>query len=791
MWILRYEYVAENGAKIKISCCLKQATQYGIGRSTKSPLHIKNDKSISRQHVQLDVDDHDVLTVKNIGKLTKISGKSVKVGQSVKFSSLVKATFEMGASPVVGSVAYEKELWKIPHDLSASDTVKKQLALYGVLATDSLSPKTTIQIIKHHQENYSNCLFALLSNIPILREGFIDEFLRVVSTIQNDFDSKWDEIKERNVQFPQFKTQQSTFKGLNFLVTNRGAFAIFKHIVDAGMGTLWLCDDISKLDSFVRQNVRSEKIIILIHLNDSTSSLLTLGEHGISGIKEAKALRLEAQRLGLKTYDVNDVVNAVLMNNISSLLERIPTQDRPLKNLTNASLREKALQAPDVNSQVVRSPETEQSHYPAKLKRANRQRIMSLNSLSFFGGGSSLSKDANLREKDAGTCDSRPAENEFIAHDVDEQPPLKKPHLESSDPVPNSPTPSDFKDIIPPSKRLHDSDTADNIETSLSGVKRARLPGKKEVSKPQGNQAASTSCDAADSSVNIPNEKEIKNSVSIVQSPMENDSFPVVNNTLRGAKRSVSFVRAIQETKSHEVDRLKEKMANVQGEELTEEAIMRLDNLAIVETKDLLRSKDASNNSLDTSTNSLWAGRKNFKKFVKLRPSRSSKASPGSVSDSIRNKAYLITREYVPMRQYDGRRSASPDESFSNTDQPAEEEVTALSAAEQLDADFGVEVNDEPRFSFTSQRHHNHIQQAAPDSPRPGNDQGLFIVDDDDSQERHGPSTPPKNNVPKPDRQATLQTKPHAKSSRNIAPGDSDDDSDDEPRFQFQSRRNL
>ena len=51
MLILRYGYELEDGTVKQVSCCLKKCSQYSVGRSNNNKLRIKNDKSISRQHV--------------------------------------------------------------------------------------------------------------------------------------------------------------------------------------------------------------------------------------------------------------------------------------------------------------------------------------------------------------------------------------------------------------------------------------------------------------------------------------------------------------------------------------------------------------------------------------------------------------------------------------------------------------------------------------------------------------------------------------------------------------------
>ncbi|CEP60658.1 Xrs2p LALA0_S01e15984g [Lachancea lanzarotensis] len=793
MWVLRFECKGQDGTQFKCSCCLKQAIRYDIGRSTKSPLHIKNDKSISRSHLQLETDDKNFLNVINTGKLTKINGKHVKVGHTAKFSPTSKTTFELGAEPIVAILTYENALWKIPHDISMAESVKQQLSLYGIDAAVTLSPNTTMQIVKQREGNYGNCLFALVSGIPVLRETIISDFLQQLDNIHTNFDERWRELVENNSLFPKYVPFPSIFQTLNFVVTSRKVFAIFKHIVDAGKGTLWMCDGVANLESFVKYQVRSDNVVILVHLNNVSSSVLSRDEsNGLDEIQEAKSLKAGAKKIGLGVFDVNDLVNAVLNRDVTPLLRRISVQE----NTPDAASPERVDSGSEQRGISV-SQDTMNS--TLKKRKFNRQRVQPLNSLTFFGGGSSIaSQETKATGEQPQLGKTAVSEEQLMVEDAAVQPTPKKPRLDHDVKARElSVMPSESENAIP-SKRAHNS-TEDEDGQSSAVSKRHTIESPTIPSSPSVTDVAELENrnDNIDDSINKESRMEKLAAPNYSFGSSRGDSAHAVDGiTLRNSTRPGSFVRAIQEAKSHEVDRIKEKMADVQGGELTEEALMQLDNLAIVESTDLLRSRNDVSRVTTTDANAPWSGRKNFKKFVKIWPQRSSRSSSGSVNDAIRNKAYMITRDYVPMQQFDPRRVSPPVEDMvldprqSNTEEPI---------ASENGIDFGVQVEDDEQvFEFTSQRPSTHAAHTTPEKFQSENQQELFIIDEDDSQQQATENLFSDKDAVGPGFASVPNThsKPisYPENSRRQRSGGVDsegdsDDSDDEPKFRFRSRK--
>ncbi|SCU85223.1 LAFA_0D14554g1_1 [Lachancea sp. 'fantastica'] len=789
MWVLRFECKGADGTQIKVSCCLKQAIQYDIGRSTKSPLNIKNDKSISRSHIKLETDAQNLLSVSNLGKLTKINGKAVKVGHTAKFSPTSETIIEMGAEPIVAIVTYENALWKLPHDTSMAESDKQQLSLYGIDAVTTLSSNTTIQIVKQREGHYGNCLFALVSGIPVLRETIISDFFQQVDHIHTNFDERWTELVKRNSQFPNYVPTPSIFRTFNFVVTSRKVFAIFKHIVDAGNGTLWLCDGVTNLESFVRNQVQSDKIVILMHLNNTNSSLLQKDDsNGVDEIQEARLLRAEAKKIGLAVFDVNDLVNAVLNHDLSSLLKRTPVQRTTPTAASSVQTINSALEQGDMVSQ-------DTANSSLRKRRPNRQRVQPLNSLTFFGGGGSIaSQEIKAKSEQPPISEDVNFENDPVVEEAAVQPAFKKPRLGSDHETRkliHTPLGNEDPRFL---KRPHDNIEDDDEQPSV-------VSKRDKIDSPAGDPSPSVaSSSELKHGENILVKKSRIGQDAAANSPPASSregSTPGMHSiNLRNGTRSGSFVRAIQETKTIEVDRLKERMADVQGEELTEEAIMQLDNLAIVETTDLLRKRNNGQPAPPTNSNEPWNGRKNFKKFVKIWPSRSSNSSPDSANDAIRNKAYMITRDYVPMQQFDPRKSSLPEENM--TSDARHNEIVDPIASEN-GIDFGVQVeDDEPVFQFTSQRTGTHAAHTSSETPYSENQQELFIIDEDDSQQRFNDKQLFHKDTAEEDigsiRNASDKTSYLSKNNRgqrggNVNNDEESDDSDDEPKFQFRSRK--
>ncbi|CUS21815.1 LAQU0S04e01442g1_1 [Lachancea quebecensis] len=790
MWILRYQYIDETGSEVRVSCCLKIGTQYVVGRSVKSPLQIKGDKSISRKHVQLEVEQNSMLKILNAGKLTKICGGNVKVDQVLEFGVDQNVTLEMGAGPVKGTITHESTVWKIPHDLAITENLKNHLSLYNIQITNSLTSKTSIQIIKEHQSSYGNCLFALVKKIPIFFESFIGDFVSQFTDIHIDFDARWKQVTMKNTPFPKHQTKDAVFKGLNFVVINQKSFAIYKSIIDAGSGNLWLCDDISSLGAFIEQQIKSESVVILIHLVEEGHKIASEQKNSVY-IQEAKLLKSKARSLGLKIYDVNDVVDAVLKDNIQGLLDRVPQEKALEENLVLES---------NVISRTLADKATDASSLRNKRKRANRQ-IRPLDSLAFFGGGSSLSQNAEKVHV--------PAEKQSVALQED-----LEGHTDSGEHQLSKKPRKELVVLYTNEKKLPNSSEnpiyqGDQIDFKPSSERETPSEISKE-NKPAYTEKLSKAPTgpAEDGRAVLPpsiQKHNLKGSHIPSSEANNNDNVDHTDHDVQAVKRPRSLIRAFQEAKLHEVDRLKKNMADVGSEELTEEAINMLDNLASVEKVDLMRKPNETieNTNQRISTNPQWAKRKNFKKFVKLWPSHSSRSSPDNVSDAIRNKAYLITRDYVSLRPFDGARDNNVVDEF---DDAIEQHVTAeqpsLTTTSGSLAALGVEVENEPTFAFQSQRGAT-LQTNLPEREAnsrwaqergPERDQELFVVDEDDSQSqtmRFGNSNPEfASRLEESDQKLQLneQGTPKAAPPKTSAPHESDD-SDDEPQFRFQSRR--
>ncbi|CAR24446.1 Xrs2p [Lachancea thermotolerans CBS 6340] len=792
MWILRYQYIDETGSEIRVSCCLKKGTQYVVGRSVKSPLQIKGDKSISRKHVQLEVRQNSKLEVLNAGKLTKIGGDNVKMDQMLEFGADQSVALEMGAGPVKGTVTYEPAIWKIPHDLAITESLKNHLSLYDIQVTNSLTSKTSVQIIKEHQKSHGNCLFALVKKIPIMCEGFIGDFVSQFADTQIDFDAKWEQITLKNAPFLELQTKDAAFKGLNFVVTNQKTFAIYKSIIDAGSGNLWLCGDVSNLGTFIEKQIKSENVVILIHLIEEAPALASEQNNSMH-IQEAKLLKNKARSLGFKTRDVNDIVDAVLKNDILSLLDRVPQEKALEENSAGGSI---------AGSQVLADIVADAPNLRNKRKRANRQ-IQPLNSLAFFGGGSSLSqkleqvstpaKEQNLELQEGLGVHTNPE-----VHPLSKKPREEKNTLHSAgnnSTTTFSETPIHQEDVQIGSEPLNHSAAHSVIS------KEDESTHTDERNKTLVNSAK----DARTVTFPSIHKNELKSSRTLSNEAKVEGNISHADTEVQAIKRPRSLIQAFQEAKQHEVHRLKKNMADVGSEELTEEAINKLDNLASVEKVDLMRrpSEVPENSNQRILTNPQWARRKNFKKFVKLWPSHSSRSSPDNITDAVRNKAYLITRDYVSLCPYDGTRNNSADDGFGDAcQQHAAAEQSNLTASPGNLALLGVEVENGPAFAFQSQRAansqanslFNETDNRRVEERSPERNQELFVVDEDDSQPQVACYSNNVSQVPSrlEDADQSLQPDerrvPRVASLRNTVQHESDD-SDDEPQFRFQSRR--
>lgn len=776
MWILKYSYELEDGTKRCVSSCLINQQSYSIGRSSKNLLNIKNDKSISRNHMSVIWNSKDgLIRLFNQGKLTAAGGKYLKVGESMNFEAAshinVPIRIELGTKPIVVQIIWRDVVIDIPHQLLKFTDTLDNLGI-GVRVDTADSHSTTIVVSEDRAGYAPKNLFGLINGISIRSSHFLAELASTDFKGTSAFEEIWDSLMKNSsyVLSPNGSTDEhkDVFKGYKFYLVGGDDMSkdYVQQAIKAGSGELVILENSLQLLHSLRSEVSVEKVIALalspFSLRESTNSI--------------------------HFHTLQDIERAVKSSVLPTLLGGVSLENQPtVKQDADHEVRragssgkieslgdEAALERPD---EAIQKP-------PTKRRRLNRPKVKPLDSLMFFAGGDFTSKDAdleastqpaNLSISNEVTSVSTASVNEEngsssrIGVQTDSPAQEASRHIEAtyqrppeSVVVSQSNTPFAHEGAHH-TEQIHQSLTADQERNERQAESANETISKEEPvdnsTRPGGRK------------------KTLQNFKSTFDDSNKADSI------------TESLVDVIKDTKRREVKRLTSTLVQVDSVELTEDAINKLGNLAIVQPNDsLLRhgKKDETGN-LDKESSQPWRGRKNFKNFVKIQPKYKQHRIGGSSregsSDFIRNSAYLLTRQYVPSKVYKDDASVQHRGFF---DVPELEFGTARSLkASNVDETRAVEQSTSP-YDLVSR---------APNS-------GLFVVDEDDSQnvaatlgtESGGQevnvelSNPPSGQYPlKRDRKGRRYVA-QDNSFHSRDEGDDDDDDDDEPKFKFSRR---
>lgn len=683
MWILRYQYDLEDGDLKHVSCCLRLGETYNIGRSGKNLLNIKNDKSISRQHIGIYCDNKDFnLKLVNQGKMTAVFGKYLKMGESISFEKSREIIFvELGTKPVQMQLQWMNSTWIVPQGYLSQYSTLKQLGIEFLPSELNRANLIVLDELRHHPL----WLYGSVKGIPLMTLEFLNVVSEKISGHETMFDSIWDDImNDKNIRCESFGVSTQVLNNLKFLIV--GEDEVTKSAIEAAGGKYSAVGCFKDIQEAIKKEEKKENVVILRNHLTSAEPLAPLG----------------------KTFTMQDVVEVILKDEVSSLKNGVVSEitERPKDEIP------------------VENP-------PSKKRRLNRHRVKPLDILSFFAGGDSMKEsqgesimklssqqDEPKAPKELKDTQEEPEQFNVelkdlkVSEDLNGEP---KNFVEQSEQISKSvvsnqvTTENDKK----PEQRLYNDSQANNIEKSLE---KTREPALRSAESVPSSAAETSNSTRPQRKLTLSNYRKSDN-------PSQND-----------------MIQMIQDTKNSEVRRLNSTIIQVGDEELTEDAINKLGNLALVDQNDnLMRRRDQS--PTVGSHNPDWNNRKNFKKFIKVWPrygGQENTSREGS-SDTVRNRALLLTRKYVPTRTYTSDDSSKqiPEDLYDFPD-PQPEEPT------------------EPRV----------------EAPGPNN---LFVMDDDDSQDII--LEEPEKPIP-------------PSSSHLIDDKDINSDSDDEePKFQFKRRK--
>ncbi|SJM85264.1 uncharacterized protein ZBIST_2149 [Zygosaccharomyces bailii] len=735
MWTLKYQYDLEDGSVHRVSCCLRRSETYSIGRSSKNLLNVKNDKSISRQHVSLSWqgNEHQLVLV-NQGKMTMSGGKYMKIGESVNFNaSQGVINVELGTKPLTVELQWVECFWDIPPSCSKFAHSLEELGVEVLLAVaDERSNLMVLDSTLDHDED--RCLYGLIKNVPLMNQKLLTEFCAAVSGSETDFETLWSKMMVnhdlRALPEHALGKGELIFEGLEFFLLCPTVGTVNKYIeraIQAAGGKISTADNMQELQNIVQSRQSTNNIVVL----------------------DTSLIKEDLTVLGHKTYSVKDVIEAVLHGDISKLMNGVSqsrdSSKRPVEPITTQTIKEPNIEKPST-----------------KRRRLNRPKVKPLDSLSFFAGGETLREQPTSVEATASLTSQ------------------------------NLPKDTLAKEEIDISKEVNSNSSTDEVASKLLGSLES-VPSKLTEAEALPNKVLSkqsTETHSEDAlvptSVPVESNKLIKTSRNraLVQ---ENKSLvvPAIGSrskaqtkrtpTLsiyksseprKGSSSQDDMIQVIQDAKNREVTRLRSTIVEVNEEELTDQAIQKLGNLALVDQNEsLLRQKNGEPTSDFHESHPEWNHRKNFKSFVKIWPQyrrqEDQTAREGS-SDTIRNRAFLLTRQYVPMRKY------TP-----GSDRQLHEDLYDFPDHNtEIHESRGQRFDGEEQFSFSRATRENGGD----------NSNNLFVVDEDDESQN---GVIPEAPVP----MSSATTSGSVGTRHRPVAANLEEDSDDEPTFTFKRKK--
>ncbi|CCK69591.1 Xrs2p KNAG_0C04900 [Huiozyma naganishii CBS 8797] len=768
MWILRYSYESEDHGTVYVSCCLQRSRNYSIGRSSKTnALVIKNDKSISRQHISFQWVSHDYVDIVNDGKLTYINDAFLKPKETTRISiSASKETnIKVGSAPVIVNLVWE-DVFIDMTPISDTGQSLKLIGIYPAGSTHGVNIEDAMKTlcIKIKEIKWPHQLIALIRGANRLYKADLVDLMAQQLVDSNENISSFDEIWNRTVdsgqykEYPNFKVDRNSFRDFTIIYfdNNDSDISGVRSCVEFCGGTLLSFVNNESFEKYASTNETLHNVLLL---------------------------RSERFQVSHPVYEILNKIDicstgsffkAVTENNVSTLVHR----ELFLRRYT------------DITQKEMRRPKepVEDTAVPLKKRRLNRRKVQPLNPLEFFAGGDTAtttkqSSDDGLAATKAvdetEVSDKMHGSGDVLSNSTNNNQDTVatqgkiSPILEMNALSAEVPKGDESSHVVEPDRTYEKDDCLpDNLE--VNGMMKEPEPVIEKTRQSSINESLRTpkepvaemedeleEVDEVDEPTHLKASREASKIVGPESLAPSRDT-EVLRPRPAKPRNSSSLVETIQSVKDNETRRLQCTLTPVDPSELTDEAIADFSNMAIVEpTVNIVRKKPAM-----VTESSIRSDRPNFKKFMKVWP----KARKGN--DSLRNNAYLITRDYVPMKAYNRNEPKVFDE-FEN--------VTKAGILPDI-----IEPPIQPSQSL------NHDTPPLLDDKAVSENE-LFVAEDSDEDEIPAEHARYTDTLPKEaarPRRRLLTTEEQADNSTThlTSSGDESDSDDQGPRFKFSRR---
>lgn len=823
MLVIEYQYKDHDGTIVHIANPLKDSQPVSIGRSNQNTLCIKNDRSISRKHIQFEwVGSNNMFHINNYGKVTMYQGKYLKVEECIPLNvSDIKfpLIFKLGTLPVQVSIK-KINLQIIETRGLKLESINDQLRLYDInintVVNFTYEPDMYSYLIEDENINPLTKLSVAITKIPIVSKKFIFELLNELGKQSINFSIFFATLTERT------KIKQHGFiesiKGFNVLYLNkeydyeRDLLNKLSEIVNKFQGSIEIFDNDEIFERYLQLRNSLKQIIILKHPQRIVNQrILTLlgGENNQSD--------------GIKIYTIDEFIDKLRVETI----EQISVNYLELNHEYDIT---KSMQGESNNNvsevkKATRSLEEpiEQSPIPVKKKRLTRRKIQALNPLDFFVGGSQDNQtigfvdtiNQNNKVLENGHVDTKPSEisksvisqsleNHIstLKKDEDEYK-IVKNGLELTNESPTKDIETyNYKDdlLVEEANKFNRKDVIlkdkfSKLNATIEGNSYNNI--KTNDDKKRGNVHI-------DYISNMKKHRRLK-----TNDILEEDGEERINTKDKQEyieRPNTSLVETIQSTKTKEINRYRSNMVQVDPKELTEEAINKFSNMALIETDPSLMKVNSNGSKEVRLEKGEYAGRKNFKKFVKRWP----RGSPGG-NDSLTNSVRMFTRQFVQTKPY-----SMADQYLQGDSNSIGEAINERFASKSIETrhnrnnknNHNIQGKGGNSSSDTEDlsRHVDDNDNSMKKNNSSSNNVGLFVDESEDEDSWLEPGN--NNNTHNMDRMSimdySINEQGNANSNiimrsvkRNIRSNsvdDEDNDSDDSeegPRFQFKSRKTI